>query len=292
MLAGYDSLVGYKFNPKYWYSQGSIVHFARQYWNQYGFWKIDKAIMVRVDMEGNEIIPIQTQKIPDHVYGWHLKHVVPVGFPTHPLLEDHNKRCLAAYLMEPDEKFIKRDRQIKEANELSAKLYQEWLATATPLMKKMRGFDWSFKMADQSYPEKYRIEDEIMAELETLPYEEALDLMNKYGGGNGDGSDKPDYRKCPGFKYPDVAVHRYSDREVVRTNSLDPQVRWALVVNQVEEIIYEGIRQRYKFETDHVQIAMDKLVKSKKINAETPVFTEGRQWSTIGELFIKDKEVA
>ncbi|QIG72572.1 hypothetical protein EVB97_014 [Rhizobium phage RHph_Y65] len=275
-----DTLFPYKFLHDYWYSQGSIIHFGRQYWKQYGFWKVDGKILVRVDMEGQEILPLETDTIPTNPRGWHLVHKVPNRFIVQPALISYNAKALEIYMLEPDEVVIERERLAEEDRQRRVREYDEWYASATPLMRKMRSFDWSFKMADQSYPDKYRQEDEIIAELETLPYEEALDLMAKYGGGQTDGSDKPDYRKCPGFKYPDVALVSYSYKD----HKKDCWDKWSLVRNGVEDVIYDGPARRYKYETDHLGIIFEKYLKTGLITLDTPIFTDGRQWLTVGGL--------
>ncbi|QIG77002.1 hypothetical protein EVB32_014 [Rhizobium phage RHph_TM39] len=280
MSMAIDHYLPRMYTSAYWYTQGSIIHFGREYYRQYGFWKVEGKILVRVDMEGNEIIPVETQKIPESPRGWHLIHAGTDRYPMQPLVIAHDKNALEKYLEIPDEVIIERERIAEEDRQRRVREYDEWYASASPLMRKMRSFDWSFKMADQSYPDKYRQEDEIIAELETLPYEEALDLMAKYGGGKTDGSDKPDYRKCPGFKYPDVALVSYNYKD----HKKDCWDKWSLVRNGVEDVIYDGPARRYKYETDHLGIIFEKYLKTGLITLDTPIFTEGRQWSTVGGL--------
>jgi hypothetical protein len=153
----------------------------------------------------------------------------------------------------------------------------------------MRYFDWTHHQADRHYENLCKEEDEIIAELESLPYIEAFNLWTLYGGYDTSGCDKPDFRKCAGFEYPDLAVIAYTTKEIRNSGH-----KWTMISrNREEKILYEGPARRFNFEPNHLEIELHSALKRGDVKLNTPIFSEGRQWSTMAQyLNIKTSKVA
>ncbi|QIG71485.1 hypothetical protein EVB94_014 [Rhizobium phage RHph_TM40] len=285
MSMAIDHYLPMRYTNAFWYTEGSILHFGREYYRQYGFWRVESKILVRVDMEGNEIIPIETQKIPETPRGWHLVHAGTNRYPVQPLVIAHDKNALEKYLETPDEVVIERERLADEERARRQREYDEWYANASDLERRLRSFDWTYEMADRP-PNLGPALQKMCDELEKLPYEEAKAIWNKYYVSKVGIMYFPDFRKCEGFKYPEVALISYSYKE----HKLNNHEKWTLWRNGVEDVVREGTPRRYTHEIDRLGEALRHLLNTGIIRLDTPIFTEGRQWSTVGELSIFQKK--